>query len=128
MPVDVSWLYENRVIRVHHYGRVTSAQLIASIDESARLTRLGHPPVHAIIDSLEVDGKPDVALGDLRKLIPALAEGTGLMVVLQQRVMDRFMTSLGMQIAGARYKFAADEKAALEMLIDHDPTLRDVIR
>ena len=128
MPVDVGWMYEKRVIKVRHYGKVTSAQLVASIARSAELTRQGEPPVHTIVDGREVEGSPDVALGDLRKLIPTVVEGTGLMVVLQHRVVDRFFTSLGMQIAGARYKFAPDEETALMMLLEHDPTLNSVVK
>jgi len=128
MPVDVDWLYKNRVIKVRHYGKVTSAQLVASIARSAELTRQGQAPVHTIVDSRDVEGSPDVALGDLRKLIPTVVDGTGLMVVLQERVRDRFFTALGMQIAGARYKFAADDESALRILLEHDPSLQDVVK
>jgi hypothetical protein len=128
MPVDVNWLYENRVIKVRHYGKVTSAQLVASIEKSVELTRQGQWPVHTLVDGRDVEGAPDVALGDLRKLIPTVTEGSGLMVVIQPRVRDRFFTSLGMQIAGARYKFAEDMESALMMLLEHDPTLNDTIR
>jgi hypothetical protein len=128
MPVDVDWLYKNRVIKVRHYGKVTSAQLVASIERSAELTRQGEAPVHTIVDGRDVEGSPDVALGDLRKLIPTVPENAGLMVVIQHRVMDRFFTSLGMQIAGARYKFAPDEETALTMLLEHDPTLHSVVK
>ena len=128
MPVDVDWLYKNRVIKVRHYGKVTSAQLVASIAKSTELTRQGEAPVHTIVDGRDVEGSPDVALGDLRKLIPTVPDSAGLMVVIQHRVVDRFFTSLGMQIAGARYKFAQDEEAALRILLEHDPTLHNVLK
>ena len=41
MPVEVSWLYPKRVIKIRHYGKVTSEQLVVSIAESVRLTEEG---------------------------------------------------------------------------------------
>jgi hypothetical protein len=96
---------QNRVIKVRHYGNVTSAQLFASIEKSVELISQGQWPVHTIVEGRDVESSPNVALGELRRLIPTVAQGSGL-VVIQPRVMDRFFTSLGMQIAGARYTFA----------------------
>lgn len=128
MPVDVSWLYKDRVIKIRHYGRITSEQLIASMKKTEELTLQGQPPVHSILDGSAIEGSPAVSLGDLRRLIPTLTEGTGLMLVIQPRVMDRFFTSLGMQIAGARYKFVPDEAAAIRALLEHDPSLQDLAK
>jgi hypothetical protein len=128
MPVDVGWLYEKRVLKVRHYGKVTAAQLIASMERTSEMTRQGHPPVHSIIDSRDSEGSPDVGLADLRNLVPTVPEGSGMMVVIQNGAMARFLTALGMQIAGARYKFASDEEAALQTLLEIDPTLRNVVK
>ena len=51
-----------------------------------------------------------------------------MMISIQNRALDRFFTSLGMQLAGTRYKFARDEQEALRLLIEYDPTLNDIIR
>ena len=128
MPVDVGWLYEKRVIKVRHYGKVTAAQLVASIERTSELTHQGQAPVHSIIDSRDSEGSPDVGLSDLRKLVPTVPEGSGMMVVIQNGAMARFLTALGMQIAGARYKFASDEEAALQALLEVDPTLHNVVK
>lgn len=128
MPVEVSWMYSNRVIKVHQYGKVSSHQIVDAIAEAREMMKQGIAPVHTIVDGLDVEGKPDVALGDMRKLIPTIHETTGWMIVMQNRTMDRFFTSVGMQIAGIRYKFAPDEKSALKILLECDPTLIDVIR
>lgn len=128
MPVDIHWLYENRVIKLNEYGKVTSSQIVAAIEKSVEMTLQGQAPVHMIIDGREIEGTPDMALGDLRKLIPPAVEGAGLMVVIQNRVLDRFFTSISMQISGVRYKFAQDEPAALALLLEYDPTLNGVIR
>ena len=128
MPVDVGWLYENRIIKTRHYGRVTTQQLIDSMAKSQELTLQGEPPVHTIVDGRDVDGTIELSLGDLRKLVPKVVEGSGWMISIQPRALDRFFTSLGMQIAGARYKFAPDEEAALRMLLELDPTLNNVVR
>lgn len=128
MPIEVSWLYKDRVLKLRHHGKVTSAQLIESMAKSAELTRQGQAPVYTIIDCSELEGSTDVALGDLRKLIPTVVEGSGLMVVIQQRIMDRFFIALGMQLAGARYKFVPDYAAAIRTLLEHDPGLQDVLK
>lgn len=128
MPIDVDWLYEKRVLKVRHHGKITAAQLIASMEQTAEMTRQGQSPVHSIIDSRDSEGSPDVGIGDLRKLIPTVPEGTGMLVVIQNGAMDRFLTALGMQIAGARYKFAQDEAAALKILLEHDPSLQNIVR
>ena len=128
MPVDVSWLYEKRILKVRHYGKVTSEQLVASMTQSQAMTLEGKPPVHTIVDGREVDGTIDFSLGDLRKMIPKVVEGSGMMISIQPRTLDRFFTSLGMQLAGARYKFAPDEQAALQMLIEYDPTLQNIVK
>lgn len=128
MPIDVGWLYENRVIKTRHYGRVTSQELIESMAKSQELTRQGQAPVHTIVDGRDIGGNIEISLADLRKIVPKVVEGTGMMVSIQPRALDRFFTSLGMQIAGARYKFAPDEQAALQILIEHDPSLRDIVK
>jgi hypothetical protein len=128
MPIDVGWLYEGRVIKIHQHGKITSGQIVTSAERSAELIRQGQAPVHVILNGQDTEGTPDIALGDLRKLIPTVVEGSGLMVIIQSRVMDRFFASLSMQIAGVRYKFATDEDAALELLLEYDPTLNGVIR
>lgn len=128
MPVDVGWLYEKRIIKTRHYGRVTAQQLIASMAKSQELTLQGDPPVHTIVDGRDVDGTVEISLGELRKMIPKVVEGAGMMISIQPRALDRFFTSLGMQIAGARYKFAPDEESALQMLLEFDPTLRDIVK
>jgi hypothetical protein len=128
MPAEVSWLYPKRVIMVRHYGKVTAAQLIESIAESLRLTEVGDKPVHTFLDSTGVEGKPEVSIGDLKDLIPKAIEGTGWTVAVQPRVLDRFFASLGMQIAGARYRFVNNQEEAMNFLIEQDPTLLDVIR
>jgi hypothetical protein len=128
MPAEVSWLYPKRVIMVRHYGKVTAAQLIESIAESLRLTEEGDKPVHTFLDSTGVEGKPEVSIGDLKDLIPKAIEGTGWTVAVQPRVLDRFFSSLGMQIAGARYRFVNNQEEAMNFLIEQDPTLLDVIR
>lgn len=128
MPVDVGWLYENRVIKIRQHGRVTSAQIAAALERSRELILQGTPPVHIISDGSEVEGNIEVALGDLRQIIPKAIEGSGLIVGIHPRVLDRFMSSLGMQIAGVRYKFAKDQREALEALLEYDPTLNDVVR
>jgi hypothetical protein len=127
MPIDVSWLYQKRIIKIRHQGRITSQQLIASFAESEKLTSQGIAPVHTIIDGREVDGTIEFSLGDLRKMIPKVSEGSGLVISIQPRALDRFFTSLGMQLAGAHYKFAPDEQTALQMLLEYDPSLQNII-
>lgn len=128
MPVDVSWLYENRIIKIRQYGHVTSGQISAALEKSREMIRQGKPPVHVISDGMDVDGNIEVALGDLRKMIPTATEGAGLIVAIHPRALDRFLSALGMQIAGMRYKFAPNERAALDTLLEYDPTLNDVAR
>ena len=128
MPIDVGWLYEKRIIKTGHYGRITAQQLINSMAKSQEMTLQGDPPVHTIVDGRDVDGTVEFSLADLRKMVPKVVEGAGMMISIQPRVLDRFFTSLGMQLAGARYKFAPDEETALQMLLEIDPTLRDVVK
>ncbi len=127
MPIEMSWLYETRVIKIRHYGKVTSQQLIASFAEIDPMVAEGVRPVHVFVDSSAVEGRPEIALADLRHIIPQVVDGLGWMVVVQPRAFERFFTSLGMQIAGAKYKFAADQTEALKFLVEQDPTLRGVI-
>lgn len=128
MPVDVSWLYEKRVIMTRHYGRVTTQQLIASMEKSREMTQQGISPVHTIVDGREADGTIELSLADLRKIVPKVVEGTGMLISIQPRALDRFFTSLGMQVAGARYKFAPDIESALQILLEIDPTLHDIVK
>lgn len=128
MPVDVSWLYENRIIKLRQYGKVTSQQLVDAIELSRQMIRQGKPPVHTISDGTGVDGNVDFSLADLKNMIPTAVEGAGLMVAIQNRALDRFFAALGMQIAGVRYKFAKDEQEALQLLVEYDPTLNDIVR
>jgi len=128
MPVEVSWLYPKRVIKIRHYGKITSEQLVASIAEAVRLTEEGDKPVHSFLDSTEVEGKPEFSIGDLKHLIPRVIEGTGWTVAVQPRVVDRFFASLGMQLAGARYRYVKSEAEGMTFLLEQDPTLLNVIR
>jgi hypothetical protein len=128
MPIDVSWLYENRIIMMRHYGKVTSQQLIDSIEISDHMIRQGKPPVHTITDGTGVEGNMELALADLKNMIPKAVKGAGLMVVIQQGAINRFFSSLGMQLAGVRYSFAKDKQEALRLLIEYDPTLNDIVR
>lgn len=128
MPVEVSWLYPNRVIKVRHYGKITSEQLVVSIAESVRLTEEGDKPVHTFLDSTDVEGKPEFAIGDLKNLIPRSVEGAGWTVAVQPRVLDRFFASIGMQLAGARYRYVDNQEQGIAFLLEQDPTLLDVMR
>lgn len=128
MPIEIDWLYPRRIIKIYEYGRVTSQQVAYSVTKSQEMTLQGDPPVHIIVDGREVDGTIEFALGDLKKLIPKTLEGSGMMISIQPRALDRFFTSLGMQIAGARYKFAPDVEAALKLLLDFDPTLQNIVK
>lgn len=128
MPIDVGWLYEDRVIKLRQYGKVTTQQLADAIEVSRRMIQQGKAPVHTISDGTGMDGGLDFSLADLKKIIPTVIEGAGLMVAIQDRSLDRFFAALGMQIAGVRYKFAKDEQEALRLLLDYDPTLGDIIR
>lgn len=128
MPVDVSWLYEDRIIKLRQYGKVTSQQLVEAIEVSRQMIRRGKPPVHTISDGTSVEGNLDFALADLKNIIPTAVEGAGLMVSIQSRALDRFFAAVGMQLAGVRYKFAKDEKHALQILLEYDPTLNDIIK
>ncbi len=128
MPVEVSWLYPKRIIKIRHYGKITSEQLVASIAQSVKLTEEGEKPVHTFLDSTGIEGKPEIALGDLKQMIPQVIEGTGWTVAVQPRVLDRFFASLGMQLAGARYRFVTSQEEGMRFLLEQDPTLLDVIR
>jgi hypothetical protein len=128
MPIEVSWLYEKRVIRLYHYGLVTSEELVKSIADVSRMTEEGDSPVHTFLDSRGMEGKADIALGDLRKMIPRTNPRAGWTVAVQPRALDRFLSSLGMQISGTKYKFFPNEEDAMAFLLEHDPTLHDVIR
>ena len=128
MPVEVSWLYPKRVIHIRHYGKVTSEQLVISIAESIRLAEEGDKPVHTFLDSTDVEGKPEISIGDLKNLIPRVVEGAGWTVAVQPRVLDRFFASLGMQLAGARYRYVNSQEEGMAFLLEQDPTLLDVIR
>lgn len=128
MPIDVSWMYENRIIKMRHYGKVTSQQVVDAIKISSQMIRQGKSPVHMITDGTGVDGRIEVELADLKNMIPRAIEGSGLIISIQHGTMNRFFSSLGMQLAGVRYKFANDEQEALRILIEYDPTLNDIIR
>ena len=128
MPVDVSWLYEDHIIKLRQYGKVTSQQLVEAIELSRQMIRQGKPPVHTISDGTGVEGNLDFALADLKNIIPTAVEGAGLMVSIQSRALERFFAAVGMQLAGVRYKFAKDETHALQILLEYDPTLNDVIK
>jgi hypothetical protein len=127
MPVDVSWLYENRVIMMRNYGKVTSQQVVAAMEKSNQMIRQGKSPVHIITDGTGVEGSIEVALADLKNMIPKAIEGTGLIVSIQHGAMSRFVAAVGMQLAGVRYKFVNDEQEALRVLIEYDPTLKDIV-
>jgi hypothetical protein len=127
MPIQMTWLYDRRIVSIRHYGKVTSQELIASFIDLEPMVAAGIRPVHVYVNSSETEGRPEVALGDLRRIVPKVLDGLGWMVVVQPRTFERFFTSLGMQISGAKYKFVADETAAMQFLMEHDPTLQDVI-
>lgn len=128
MPVDVTWMYGNRVILTVHHGRVSSQELIESIDETRRLVAEGQVPVHNLVDSSLAEGRIEMDIADLRRIVPRAAEGTGWMVIIQPRTLERFFTALGMQLSGAKYRFFPDRQAAIDFLLEQDPTLHDVIR
>lgn len=128
MPVETTWLYGRRVLKMRHYGKITSEQLIASIDEMQAMVKQGVPPVHIYVDASAGEGRPEIALGDLKSIVPPVIDEVGWMVVVQPHALQRFFTSLGMQISGAKYKFVKDEREAMHYLLEQDPTLNDVIR
>jgi hypothetical protein len=132
MPVETTWLYENRVLKSRHYGIVTLDQLVSSLKNSQQMTEDAHRrtnlPVHTIVDTRDMEGRADIGLGDLRKIIPRSFEGAGWTVALEMGPMERFIAAVGMQVAGARYKFVKDEAEAMRFLHEQDPTLSDVIR
>ena len=128
MPVEVSWLYPKRVIQIRHYGKITSEALVASIAESRRMTEEGDKPVHTFLDTSEVEGNSEISIGDLKRLVPQVLDGTGWTVAVQPRIIDRFFSSLGMQLAGTRYRYVKSQEEGVAFLLEQDPTLLDVIR
>lgn len=128
MPVNVGWLYEKRVIKIHQHGKVTSQELVAAIAQQMSNIAEGIQPVHTFVDARDVEGNPEISISDLKKLVPRLEAGTGWMVVVQPHILYRFLTSWGFQIAGAKYKFVTSQEEGMRFLLEQDPTLLDVIR
>lgn len=123
MPVTTTWMYDKRVIVQKQIGTVTAKQMTEAIEDLRNMIREGDAPVHVFIDASQQSGQPDIGLGDLKTLVPKVIEGSGWMVVIQPSTLQRFFTSLGMQLAGAKYKFVKDEQEAINFLVEQDPTL-----
>ncbi|MBK8135006.1 MAG: hypothetical protein KA401_02745 [Anaerolineae bacterium] len=128
MPIETTWLHGKRVIKMRHSGKVSVEQLVASITDLQAMALSGVRPVHLFIDASDAEGRPEVALGDLKSLVPPTIEAIGWTVVVQPHAIQRFFTALGMQISGAKYKFVKNEQEAMNHLLEQDPTLIGVIR
>lgn len=128
MPITFSWLHENRVLVQKYEGAITGQELVDALNEMPRYIEQSVRPMHVFIDARGQSSQVQISLADLKLLIPKVYEGVGWSVIIQPHALQRFFTSLGMQISGAKYKFVKEEHEVMEFLMENDASLRGSVR
>ena len=130
MPYKLTWLVENRVLYVRYFGVFTREDLENSLAESVAMRDQANvvngddgPLVHTVSDVLRMEGQT-VGLTDAQQTLRALrGQRAGWSVYVSDNRAQRFMSAVGHQLAGMRFRSFNNLPAALAFLQEADPTL-----
>lgn len=126
MPQQTVWYQPNRVIYQRYNGNLTAEDLSHANVNIRQLLQHGQPPIHLIVDALNVTQIP-LNLKTIQESSNLSHDpNLGWMVVAVNNPLFRFFTSALSQIARAHFCIVASREEALATLMRLDGTLADL--
>jgi hypothetical protein len=124
MPQQIQWYEPNRIIHHRFYGVVTLEDITQGNEQAIALIRQGTPPVHDIVDAVDVER----VLFNLNGLLHSTSffkePNLGWMIVAAENPMVRFFGSMLGQVTHTRFRTVDNLEEALETLTHVDMTLQ----
>ncbi|MBI1257311.1 MAG: hypothetical protein GC204_07560 [Chloroflexi bacterium] len=125
MPIEVSWLYPQRIASVRFYGVVALDDVKAQVLATDSMIDEATPPLHFFIDSTEVE-KYDLTLAQIRAVFPPHNPKTGWTVVYGTSRVTRFFASIMMQLIKGSFHFVDSYEEAITFIAHADSSLQDL--
>jgi hypothetical protein len=123
MPQQISWYQEGRIIYDRFEGVVTLNDVREANDSAIALIRAGTPPVHDIVDGLNIS-KPPFDIKALSAATTFFAEpNLGWVIYINRSPVLAFLGSLASKVYSGRFKVVHSLDEALATLHQLDPSL-----
>lgn len=119
MPVENSWLIENRVLLTRMIGSITVEDMTISAERGTAMIAAGIDPVYSLVDMTELTGFP-VKLSELSAVFKQPSdEKLGWIIIygIPNRFVN-FLATTFAQLSGKHYKVVDTQAEALR-LVDH---------
>ena len=124
MPVEVSWLVENRVVYTRSFGVLSISQVHEAAAQSTGMMNTGIKPVHLITNATDIErftfNLPDIAKSF--RGFPA-SPNMGWTLTVSPHAMHRFFASIVVQMGSSRQRVFNTLEEAMAFLQSIDETL-----
>lgn len=117
MPVENSWLVEERILLTRMIGVVTVEEMVASAERGTALIASGIAPVYSLVDMTELGSFP-MKLGELNNVFKQPSdEKLGWIIVygIPNRLVS-FLASTFTQLIGKQFRVVDTQEAALKTI------------
>lgn len=125
MPCHVDWYLEGRIIHQHYVGVVVPDEITQLQAENRVLLKAGEPPIHLLVDLLDVKRFPlSVSqIGNAFEVDLEYGKLIGTVVIITKNPVTRFLATVLTQVSRLQFEVVEDLTTAIEYLNGHDPTL-----
>ena len=125
MPIEVSWIYRNRIALVRFSGVVVLEDVREQVRQTDLFIAAATPPLHFFIDSTQVE-KYDLTLAQIRSVFPQHNPRIGWTVVYGTSGVTRFFASIMMQLIKGSFHFVDSYPEAVAFIARTDTTLNNL--
>lgn len=121
MPVDVTWLQDNKVILIRFSGDVTVEDVGTANRQASPMIKVGTPLVHEIVDLSRLSSFPR-NIQEMKQAIEFTEHDgqLGWTVVVATSKLLRFLSNMLVHLFHGRFAFVGTMKEALEFLAERD--------
>lgn len=125
MAYEISWLIDKRLLQLKLFGSETVSEAREIIIQLAKITHTGEPPIHFLIDMLDVqpNGFPLSALPSLARIE---LRNIGWTAFVARNKVVQMIASVAIRLTGRPFKFFQSHEQALQFLLSSDPTLTKI--
>jgi hypothetical protein len=124
MPVEVSWLVENRVVYSRSFGILSVSQVHEAAAQSTQMMDTGTKFVHLIANATDVE-KFSFSLADIARSFRGFptSPNMGWTLTVSSNTMHRFFASIVVQMGSSRQRVFNTLEEAIAFLQSVDETL-----
>lgn len=123
MAYDMTWHTDKRIVMIRIYGELTADELIAINRKTGDYVEDGIPFVHLVLDVRDLEKYPK--LGDATKIDFATYDEVGWTIIVGASAILKFISSIVVQVTGARYRMVSDVDEAIAFLQTNDSSLSE---